>query len=77
MNITVLIFGQLEEITDSAKLSFDNVKDTNSLVHELEIRYPSFTSASYTIAVDKKIIKENTSLNPGATVALLPPFSGG
>lgn len=77
MKITVMIFGQLAELTDAAKLNFENVKDTNELIQQLQQKYPLFNKACYTIAVDKKIIKENTFLNPGATVALLPPFSGG
>ncbi len=77
MKITVMIFGQLEELTDAPKLNLENVMDTNELIQQLQLKYPSFTTACYTIAVDKKIIKENTSLKPGATVALLPPFSGG
>ena len=77
MKIKVMIFGQLAEFTDCNNLSFENVKNTNELIERLQLKYPSFSAASYTIAVDKKVIKENTSLNPGDTVALLPPFSGG
>ncbi len=77
MTITVMMFGQLAEFTDCNNLSFENVKDTNEVIQRLQLKFPSFSTASYIVAVDKKVIKENTSLNHGATVALLPPFSGG
>jgi sulfur-carrier protein len=35
------------------------------------------TGIKYSIAVNKQVIQNNTTLNPDDTVALLPPFSGG
>lgn len=77
MPINVIIFGQLTDLIGTDSLAFENIDDTNQLVDKLTAAYPSLTSASYAIAVDKKNVKENTVLNNNSTVALLPPFSGG
>ena len=55
----------------------EDVADTNALVKELHILYPALAGAKYVIAVDKKVVNENTTLAENSIVALLPPFSGG
>lgn len=77
METTVLVFGQLADITKAEKLSFKNISNTDELVTKLENQFPQFATASYTIAVNKKVINENTQLQQDSTVAFLPPFSGG
>lgn len=77
MQINVIIFGQIADITGASSLTVENVADTGQLVERLTAAYPALSNAKYAIAVDKKIIKENTPLNNDNTIALLPPFSGG
>ena len=77
MPLNIIIFGQIADITGSNNIALENVADTNQLIEQLSSSYPSLASAKYAIAVDKKIIKENTPLNNNNTIALLPPFSGG
>lgn len=77
MQIKVIIFGQLVDITGTNSLTVENVADSNQLIERLISAYPALSSTKYAIAVDKKIVKENTSLNNNNTIALLPPFSGG
>lgn len=72
-----MIFGQIADITGVSNIAIENVQDTSQLIEQLNLSYPSLASAKYAIAVDKKIIKENTPLNNNNTIALLPPFSGG
>jgi len=55
----------------------ENIEDTNGLVKELHLLYPALADSKYVIAVDKKVVKENTRLSGKSIVALLPPFSGG
>lgn len=76
MEIKVLVFGQLAEIA-GAEIKFQQLKNTDSLVHELNKKYPAFSESKYVIAVNKKMVIGNTSLTADCTVALLPPFSGG
>ncbi|WP_018610864.1 MoaD/ThiS family protein [Segetibacter koreensis] len=77
MQINVIIFGQIVDITGTSAIAVEDVTDTNQLVERLATAYPALKSAKYAIAVDKKIVKENTVLSNNNTIALLPPFSGG
>ena len=72
-----MIFGQLSDIINSNELTLTGIADTNSLVSELNKRYPALTSTRYMMAVNKQTVTANTILKEGSIVALLPPFSGG
>lgn len=76
MSVKIILFGKLADIAGSS-VSVENVVDTDSLIDSLNKRYPELASIKYVIAVDKQVIKENTTLNKKSSVALLPPFSGG
>jgi len=76
MKVNVIIFGQLTEITGQV-LSFTNVTDTDALMTLLHQQYPALSGAKYRMAVNRKLVRENTILTENSTVALLPPFSGG
>jgi molybdopterin converting factor small subunit len=76
MPVNIIIFGHLTDIAGSS-LALENIADTNSLIKELHILYPALADAKYIIAVNKKVVNENTTLNENSIVALLPPFSGG
>lgn len=77
MEINLLSFGQVADITGKASLKIADVENTNELTLLLAKEYPQLQSIKYSIAVNKKIIRENTQLNHQDTVAILPPFSGG
>ena len=77
MEINVLLFGQLTDITKAGTIALDNVTDTDAVVKKLHRQFPALANSKYVIAVDKKIISSNTQLTNNCTVALMPPFSGG
>ena len=77
MNIQVKIFGQLAEIIGSHELQLQGISDTDLLREKLISGYPKLADYPFVVAVDKKVIKENTKLNTNDSVALLPPFAGG
>lgn len=74
--INIMPFGQIAEITGAEAFQL-SAGDTDEIRDLLISRFPELASRRYAMAVDKVIVKENTVLNPGAIVALLPPFSGG
>lgn len=76
MQVNVIIFGQLCELLGE-NLMLNDIADTNSLTETLNKRFPQLADAKYLMAVNKKVVTENTSLTNNSTVALLPPFSGG
>ena len=77
MNIKIILFGQLSDIAGGDSLVLKEVVDTNGLQEMLKKHYPALAASKYIIAVDKKLVQENTSLHENNSVALLPPFSGG
>lgn len=77
MRVKVLIFGQLTDITGESEIYLNEVSDRDQLVKKLNQEYPALADSKYAIAVDKKVISQNTRLTDECTVALLPPFSGG
>lgn len=77
MTTEVLIFGQLTDMTRQSKLQVDDMPDTDALLAWLKAGYPGLQSAKFVVAVNGQVIQQNTTLAAGATVALLPPFSGG
>lgn len=77
MNVNILFFGQLTDITGTKTISMTDIIDTNGMMKILQQNYPALVNSKYLVAVDKKIISANTMLTDHCTVALLPPFSGG
>jgi len=77
MQIRIKIFGQLTDIIHNTELTLSGMTDTDSVLNELNGRYPALANAKYIVAVDKQAISGNTILKEGSAVALLPPFSGG
>ena len=76
MRLKIILFGRLADAAGNSVV-VDNVPDTDNLVNALHKNYPALADTKYIIAVDKRVINENTILNNNSVVALLPPFSGG
>ena len=77
MKITLKIFGPISEIIGSDQITVKDMESTDQLVRHLKELHPDLSGIKFTLAVDKKIIEENTLLADRSVVALLPPFSGG
>ncbi|MFT3679682.1 MAG: MoaD/ThiS family protein [Ferruginibacter sp.] len=77
MQVNILLFGQLTDITGTGNMVLEDMADTNAVTRKLEEQFPALAHSKYVMAVDKKVISGNTILNNNSTVALLPPFSGG
>lgn len=77
MEVSVLFFGSLTDLTGTSRVSVPDVTDTDSLEGMLQERFPLLGQVTYRVAVDRRIIGEKTCLTPDTEVALLPPYSGG
>ncbi len=77
MEVNIIFFGQMKDITGTANLVMQDVGDTENLMALLEKKYPAITNTRFVLAVDKEIIQKNTALHHNSTVALMPAFSGG
>ena len=73
----IILFGQLVDITGTRNLEVGELADTDSLRQHLIREFPALNNLKFAIAVNKTIVRENTVLTESATVALMPPFSGG
>ena len=73
----ILFFGSLTDITSVSSFVGDDLMDTDTVKIFLEEKYPALKQSKYFIAVNQIMIQQNTTLTPGDTVALMPPFSGG
>ena len=76
-NVQVLLFGAVADIVGKNNLVLTEVSTTDDVKEQLEKEHPALKNISYAIAVNKQMITTPTPLKTEATVALLPPFSGG
>lgn len=77
MELNILLFGQLTDIAGAATIKLQDIADTDELASVLQDLYPALQRSKYMMAVDKKLVTENTLITSDCTVALLPPYSGG
>ena len=74
--ITILAFGSITDIIGKSNF-LTNAASTDELRNELESAFPKLKNVNYAMAVDKQMVTTSAILDEHATVALLPPFSGG
>jgi molybdopterin converting factor small subunit len=77
MEVQVLFFGSITDITIVNQLMVKDCLDTKMLINHLNLQYPTLADKKYFLAVNQKMIHDNTILKMGDKVALMPPFSGG
>ena len=77
MHVNVIVFGQIAEITGATNFVVDDVGDSDRLIEKLHARFPGLVNSKYALAVNRKIVRDNTALTDNSEIAILPPFSGG
>lgn len=77
MNIEVLFFGQLTDITKCSTMSIDNPGSIYKLKSKLINRYPALEHMKFIIALNNKITLEDELIEVNSKIAIMPPFSGG
>ncbi len=74
-NIKIISFGRLKEILGP---DFEaEAENTDELLSQLTEKFPLLKDLKLRIAVNQKIISENTELQNNDVAALMPPYSGG
>ena len=76
LKVNIIIFGALRGVLGE-QFELNGVTDTAGLKKRLHGEHPAMDNANYMMAVNKKLITENTGLTENCTVAILSPFSGG
>ena len=81
MNVQVIFLGPSRTFagTGSAEVAVADGSDVAALRQALSDRFDSLAPALPTIrfAVNNSFVEDDTVLNPGDEVALIPPVSGG
>ncbi len=77
MEITVLFFGVLAEVTRTSFRHYSNIKSYDDLKLKIEDEFPETIHYNYRIAVNNELINTDPVLKDGDEVAFLPPFAGG
>lgn len=75
--IKVLTFGVVTEIIGESSLELGNISSTAELMEKLENDYPKLKDTRYVVAVNRIIVPASSPIPENATIAILPPFSGG
>jgi molybdopterin synthase sulfur carrier subunit len=77
MEIQVLFFGVLAEVTQTRVKHYRNVGSFNDLKHRIEDEFPELVHYTYRVAVNSEMINNDPPLKDGDEVAFMPPFAGG
>lgn len=77
MDISVLFFGVLAEVTGTSRKHYRDIKSFIDLKQRIGDDFPEITHYSFRIAVNNKIVNEDSLLRQDDEVAYLPPFAGG
>lgn len=75
--IHIKAFGMVAEKIGKVSIEFENPGSTEALKNQLFAQFPVLKSMKFSLAVNKKMVLEDSELVSGSEVALLPPFSGG
>jgi sulfur-carrier protein len=77
MEVKVLFFGVLADVTGTNCKHFRNVRSTGDLMLRIKDDFPEVVHYDYRIAHNNVFTDNDLLLNDGDEVALIPPFSGG
>jgi molybdopterin synthase sulfur carrier subunit len=77
MEVKVLFFGVLTEVTGTDCKHYRDLGSTGDLRLRLEDDFPEVANYNFRISLNNEIINEDRPLHNGDEVALMPPFAGG
>jgi len=75
--ISIEFFGMLVEITGKKNIMLENIGDTENLKLQINDLFPAMKQQSYMLALNNKLITNNTTIIHNCNVACTPPFAGG
>lgn len=74
--VKVLYFGTARQITGKAEEEL-MAHDTAGLKHLIIVSYPELRKVPFRLALNGSLLNEETMLENGDKIAVLPPFAGG
>ena len=77
MEVKVLFFGVLAEVTGTSFKHYKDVRTLSDLTLRIADDFPEIVHYNYRIALNNEIIAGESSLKGDDEIAFLPPFAGG
>ena len=77
MEITVLFYGVIAEVTKTAARHYTEIRSFDELKLRIEDDFPELVHYDYRYVVNNEMSDIPPALKPGDEVILLPPFYGG
>jgi molybdopterin converting factor small subunit len=77
MEVKVLFFGVLAEVTGTNLKHYRDVNSTGDLKLRIQDDFPEIVHYNFRISLNNEITDKDLLLKPGDEVALMPPFAGG
>ena len=77
MEIKVLFFGVLAEISGTGFKHYYGAKSMGDLMHRILDDYPEIVHYNFRVSINSEITDDDRLLKSGDEVALMPPFAGG
>ena len=77
MEVKVLFFGVLAEVTGTGFKHYRDVKSISDLKIRIQDEFPEIVHYNFRISVNNEITDNDLILKSGDEVAFMPPFAGG
>jgi sulfur-carrier protein len=77
MEVKVLFFGVLAEVTGTTFRHYNDVKSIGDLKLRIEDDFPEIVHYNFRISLNSEITDKDAILKPGDILAYMPPFAGG
>ncbi|MGD0753975.1 MAG: MoaD/ThiS family protein [Bacteroidales bacterium] len=77
MEVKVLFFGVLAEVSGTSVKYYRDVKSIGDLKIRINDDFPEIVHYNFRISINSEITDDNLLLKSGDEVAFLPPFAGG
>ncbi|MGC1390049.1 MAG: MoaD/ThiS family protein [Bacteroidales bacterium] len=77
MEVKVLFFGVLAEVSGTSIKHYHDVKSISDLKIKIYDDFPEIVHYNFRISVNCEITDNDLFLTSGDEVALMPPFAGG
>jgi molybdopterin synthase sulfur carrier subunit len=77
MNIEILFFGQLTDISGCHSVKIENPGTTEAVKEWLCKQYPGLAGAKFVMALNNQLRVAPLKITEPSIIACMPPFSGG
>jgi sulfur-carrier protein len=77
MEVKVLFFGVLAEVSGTSFKHYNNVKSIGDLKLRIQDEFPEIVHYNFRISINSELTDNDLMLKSGDEVALMPPFAGG